>query len=152
MNQVQAPRYAQCDDERMVLWVLIGLVLLLAVVSWADARNRASLPKRSWNLWIGPKPRENEPLARYTLRRAFAALVALVVLVIPLMFLPRLPDEGASFTGNESMLGMTLFAVLAPLAAMAFITVVATLFSSLITALFRRHHIFDSATGEFVRR
>ena len=137
----------------MTVWVvLIGLVLLLAVVSWADARNRSSLPKRSWNLWIGPRPRANETQARYTLRRALAALVALVVLFIPLLFLPKLPDEGANFTGNESMLGMAMFVVLAPLAAMAFITVVATLFSSLVTAIFRRRHVFDSATGEFVRR
>ena len=136
----------------MVAWVLIGLVLLLALVSWADARNRASLPTRSWNIWIGPKPQEGEAQARYTLRRALAATATLVFLIIPLFFISAPPDEGASFTGNESMLGMAVFVVFAPLAAMAFITVVATLFSSLVSVVFRRHHVFDSNVGEFVRR
>lgn len=136
----------------MVLWVLIGLILLLAVVSWADARNRASLPKRSWNIWFGPKPQNGEGYARYTLRRAFAAMVTLVAVSIPLFFASAPPDEGSSFSGNESIVGMSMFMVFGPLAAMAFITLVATLFSALVSALFRRNHVFDSAAGQFVRR
>ena len=152
VTQVAAVGRLNCDDARMVSWVLIGLVVLLAVVSWADARNRASLPKRSWNLWIGPKPKEGEAQARYTLRRALTALVTLVVLIIPLFFASPPPDEGTSFSGNESMLGMTIFMVFAPLVAMTIIALVATLFSSLVSAVFRRNHVFDSAAGEFVRR
>lgn len=136
----------------MIAWVVVGLVLLLALVSWADARNRANLPKRSWNLWIGPKPQEGEGQARYTLRRALAAAITLVALVIPLFFASPPPDEGTSFSGNESMLGMAMFMVFGPLAAMSFIAVFATLFSALMSALFRRHHVFDSAAGRFVRR
>ena len=128
------------------------MVLLLAFLTWADARNRASLPKRSWNIWFGPKPREGEGQARYTLRRSLAAAITLVVLVIPLLFASAPPNEGPNFSGNESVLGMTLFMVFAPLAAMAFIALMATLFSSLVSALFRREHVFDSASGEFVRR
>ena len=136
----------------MIAWIVLGLVVLLLVVSWADARNRSSLPKRSWNLWIGPKPKEGEGQAHYTLRRAFAASVTLVVLVIPLFFISAPADEGASFTGDESMLGMAVFVVFVPLAAMAFITLAATLFSSLVSVIFRRHHVFDSTAGEFIRR
>lgn len=136
----------------MTVWVLIGLVLLLAVVGWADARNRASLPKRSWNIWFGPKPQEGESRARFTLRRALTVAITLAVLVIPLMFASPPPDEGTSFSGNESMLGMAIFMVFAPLAAMTILALIATLFSALISGLFRRNHVFDSDTGEFVRR
>ena len=44
----------------MAIWVVIGLVLLLALLSWADARDKVNLPKRSWNIWVGPKPRDGE--------------------------------------------------------------------------------------------
>ena len=136
----------------MVSWVIIGLILLLAVVSWADARNRSSLPKRSWNVWIGPKPQEGEGYARFTLRRALATLMTLAVLVIPMFFASPPPDEGTSFSGNESMLGMAIFIIFGPLAVMTFLSLMAMLFSALVYALFRRRQVFDSDTGEFVRR
>ena len=136
----------------MVAWVLVGLVLLLAVVSWADARNRSNLPKRSWNIWIGPKPQDGEGYARFTLRRALASLVTLAVLVLPLFFVSAPPGERANFTGNESVLGLAVVIVFAPLAAMTFLTLMALLFSALVYAIFRRRKVFDSAMGDFVRR
>lgn len=136
----------------MVAWVILGLILLLAVVSWADARNKSSLPKRSWNLWIGPKPQDGEGYARFTLRRALASLLTLAFLVLPLFFASAPPDEGTNFSGNESMLGMAILIIFGPLAAMTFLTLMATLFSALVYGLFRRRHVFDGDSGEFVRR
>ena len=124
----------------------------MGILARMDSRDRTNLPTRSWNIWFGPKPRDGESRARYTLRRALATSVALVVVVIPLMFASAPPDEGTSFSGDESVVGMAVFMVFGPLAAMAFFTLAALLFSALVSAVFRRRHVFDSAAGEFLRR
>ena len=136
----------------MGLWIVLGLVLLLWVVMRADSRDRANLPTRSWNVWIGPKPRDGETRARYALRRALVAAIAAVVLVLPLFLISALPDEGASFSGNESILSLVVFIICMPLTAMAIVTLVMALLSAMVSAVFQRHHVFDGAAGEFLRR
>ena len=81
-----------------------------------------------------------------------AVLVALAILAIPLYFASAPPDEGTSFQGDESTFGMALFMICAPLAAMAFISMRALLFSALVSAIFRDDHVFNVDTGEFGRR
>ena len=134
------------------MWIVIGVLVAFAVLARADSRNRSNLPTRSWNLWIGPKPREGEGRARYTLRRALAAGVALVAVSIPLYFVSAPPDEGPDFSGNESTFEFAIFVVCGPLAVMAFFTLCALLFSALVSAIFREDHVFDIETGEFLRR
>ena len=152
MTQIAAIGDASCDDGRMGLWILIAVILLFALLARADSRDRTNLPTRRWNIWFGPRPQDGESRVRYTLRRALAALVALVVVVVPLLFASAPPDEGTSFSGDESVVGMAVFMVFAPLTAMAFITLAALLFSALVSVVFRRRHRFDSAAGEFLRR
>ncbi len=136
----------------MSLWIVFGVVLLLVFLARADSRDRSNRPTRSWNIWIGPKPREGESRARYTVRRALAATVALVCLAAPLLFVSPPPDEGTSFSGDESVVEMAVFMIFAPLTAMAFVTLVVLLFSSLVSVVFRRRHVFHGAAGEFRRR
>ena len=136
----------------MSLWIVFGVVLLLVFLARADSRDRSIRPTRSWNIWIGPKPREGESRARYTVRRALAATVALVFLAVPLLFVSPPPDEGTSFSGDESVVEMAVFMIFAPLTAMAFVALVVLLFSSLVSAVFRRRQVFHGAAGEFVRR
>lgn len=152
VNQVAAARRAKCDAAQMSLWITFVVVLLLVVMARADSRDRSNRPMRSWNIWFGLNPKEGESRARYTLRRALAALVTVVVLSIPLLFVSAAPDEGARFSGNESVVEMAVFMIFAPLTAMAFGTLVALLFSSVASAVFRRRHVFNGAAGEFVRR
>lgn len=136
----------------MGIWIFLVVVVLLAVLARADSRDRTNRPTRSWNIWFGPKPRDGEGRTRYTLRRALVALVTLVVLVMPLLFISAPPGEGTSFSGDESVVGMAAFMVFAPLTAMAFVTLCALLLSSMVSGLFRRHDVYDAAAGEFVRR
>ena len=98
VNQVIAPMGGNCDDGWMGLWIVIAVVLLFWGLSRADARNRSNLPKRAWNLWIGPKPREGEGRARFTLRRALAAALALGIVSTPLFLISAPPDEGPDFS------------------------------------------------------
>ena len=136
----------------MGLWIIVAVLLVFWGLSRADTRNRSNMPTRSWNLWIGPKPREGEGRARYTLRRALAAGITLVVVSIPLYFVAAPPDEGTSFSGQESTVEFAVFLICVPLAAMAFFTLFALLFSALVSAIFREDHVFDIETGEFLRR
>ena len=136
----------------MGLWIVLSVVLLLVILARADKRNRSQLPTRSWNVWFGPKPRDGERRARYTMRRAGAAMVALLVLAVPLFLIAAPPDEGTSFVGDESTVGFAVFLIFGPLAAMAFISMFALLFSALMSAIFRDDQFFDPDTGEFVRR
>lgn len=134
------------------MWILIVVLMLFALLARADSRDTTNLPTRRWNIWFGLKPREEETRVRYTLRRALAALVTLVAVVIPLLFAPEPPDEGTSFSGDESVVGMALYMLFAPLTAMAVVTLIVLLFSALVSAVFRRRYRFDSAAGEFIRR
>jgi hypothetical protein len=134
----------------MNIWVLITVLALISLY-YADARDASNRPTRSWNIWFGPKPREGESRARYTLRRALATLVAFITVVIPLMFVSAPPDEGTSFSGNESIIGMAVFMIFAPLTVMAFVSFVGLLFSSLVSVIFRRHQVFHVESGEFLR-
>lgn len=137
----------------MSVWISIIVVLLvLLLLACLDARGPSNLPVRSWNVFIGPKPRDGEAQALYTLRKALAALVMAAVVVLPLFFVSAPPDEGARFSGNESTIDLAVFIICAPLAAMAFLTVFASLFSAMIYAIFRRRHVFDSERGAFIRR
>jgi hypothetical protein len=136
----------------MSLWILLAVMLLLVVMARVDSRDRSNRPTRSWNIWFGPKPREGETRSRYTLRRALAALTVLVILAIPLLFVSPPPDEGTSFSGDESIAGMAVFMIFAPLTVMAFVSLLALLCSALVSAIFRRRHVFHGAAGEFVRR
>lgn len=136
----------------MTLWIVIAVTLLLVVLARADSRDRYSRPKRSWNIWFGPTPGEGESRARYTVRRALAALAALVVLAVPLMFVSPPSDEGARFSGDESIVDLVVFMIFMPLTAMALVSFVALICSSMVSAIFRRGHVFDVAAGEFVRR
>ena len=136
----------------MGIWVVIAIVLVFVVLSRLDSRNRSNLPTRDWNVWIGPKPREEESRARFTLRRAVAAAVALVVLSTPLFLISRLPDEGPDFSGQESTFDFAIFVVCGPLAVMAFLTLCTLLFSALVSALLRSDQVFDTETGEFQSR
>ena len=123
----------------------------MSALFFGEGRDRSARPTRSWNIWFGPKPREGEQRFRYTLRRALAALAVLVVVAIPLLFASPPPDEGTSFSGDESIMEMAVFMVFAPLTAMALVTLFALLFSSLVSVVFRRSHVFRNAAGEFVR-
>lgn len=137
----------------MTIWISIIVVLLvLLLLACFDTRGPSNLPVRSWNIFIGPKPRHGETQALYTLRKALAVLVMMAVVALPLFFVSTPPDEGTGFSGNESIIDLAVFMICAPLSAMAFLTVVASLFSAMIYAIFRRRHIFDSETGAFVRR
>lgn len=136
----------------MSSWTVIVVVLLLVVVARADSRDRSNRPTRSWNIWFGPKPREGETRSRFALRRALAAMAALVIVAIPLLFASPPPDEGTSFSGDESVVGMAVFMIFAPLTVMASVSLLALLCSSLVSAIFRRRHVFHGAAGEFVRR
>lgn len=136
----------------MSLWIVIAVVLLLVVLARADSRDRLNRPKRSWNIWFGPTPREGESCARYALRRALAALAVLVFLAVPLVFVSAPPDEGAGFSGDESIVELAVFIVFMPLTAMAFVSFVALIFSSMVSVVFRRGQVFDAASGNFVVR
>lgn len=134
------------------MWIVAVILVLLAALSLADSRNRSNLPTRSWNVWIGPKPQAGESRARFTLRRAFAALLTLAVVAAPLFFVSAPPDEGTSFIGDESTRNFVVFLICAPLAAMAFISLCALLFSALVSAILRSDETFDEVTGEFTSR
>ena len=136
----------------MGLWIIAGILLFFWVLARADSRNRSNLPTRRWNIWFGPKPKEGEGRARYTLRRALAAAATLVAVSLPLFVVSAPPDEGTSFSGHESTVGFAVFLVCAPLAAMAFFTLFALLFSALVSAFFREDHVFDVDSGDFMRR
>ncbi len=136
----------------MALWIVIAAVLLLVVLARADSRDRSNRPKRSWNIWFGPTPREGESRARYTGRRALAALAALVFLGLPLAFVSPPLDEGTRLSGDESIVDLAVFMIFMPLTAMAFVSFVALIFSSMVSAVFRRGQLFDSAAGDFVGR
>ena len=136
----------------MSTWIVFGVVLALVGLARADSRDRTNRPTRSWNIWFGPKPREGESRARYTLGRAIVALATLVILAVPLVLVSAPPDEGTSFSGEESIFGMAVFMIFAPLAAMTVVAFVALLSSALLSAIFRSDHFFDGAAGEFVRR
>ena len=136
----------------MGYWILLAVLLLFWGLSRADSRNRSNLPTRNWNIWIGPKPNEGEARARYTLRRALAAALALLIVSLPLFVISAPPDEGPDFSGQESTVEFAVFLICAPLAVMAFLTLCALLFSALVSAIFRDDHVFDIETGEFIRR
>ncbi len=136
----------------MGLWIILTVLLFFGVLARLDTRNRSNLPTRSWNIWFGPKPREGEGHARFTLRRALTAAVTLVAVSIPLFVVSAPPDEGTGFSGHESTVGFAVFLVCAPLAAMAFFMLFALLFSALVSAIFRDDHVFDVDAGEFMRR
>lgn len=136
----------------MSIWIAIIVVLLvLWLLIRLDVRGPSNIPTRSWNIFIGPKPRDGETRARYALRKAIAALVAAVIAALPLFFISALPDEGSSFSGNESIIDLVVFIICAPLAAMSILTVLASLFHAMICAIFRRRHIFDPEINAFVR-
>ena len=134
----------------MHIWLLF-IALALITLYYADARDASNRPTRSWNIWFGPKPREGESRARYTLRRALTTLVAFGIVAIPLMFVSAPPDEGTSFSGSESIVGMTVFMVFAPLAVLAFVSFFGLLFSSLVSVIFRHHQVFRVESGKFLR-
>ncbi len=136
----------------MTLWIAFSVVLLLLALARADSRDRSNRPKRAWNIWFGPTPREGESRARYTVRRALAALAALVFLAIPLVLVSPPPNERTGFSGDESLLDLAVFVIFMPLTAMAFVSFVALTCSSVVSAVFRREHVFDVASGDFVRR
>ena len=152
MKQVAAARHTTCDDAEMGLWIVLALVLFLWFVMRADSRDRVNLPTRSWNIWFGPKPREGESRARYSLRRALAATIAAIVLALPLFIVSPPPDEGTSFSGNESIVDLLVFMICMPLSAMAVVTLLMALLNALVSVVFQRRHAFDGATGEFLRR
>ncbi|MGI9205295.1 MAG: hypothetical protein ACR2Q3_14865 [Woeseiaceae bacterium] len=137
----------------MTVWISIIVVLLvLWLLARLDVRGSSNLPVRSWNIFIGPKPRDGESQVQFSLRKALVALVTTAVVTLPLLFVSAVPDEGADFSGNESIIDLAVFIICGPLAAMAFLTVVASLFSTMVSAIFRRRKIFDSETGAFIRR
>lgn len=86
------------------------------------------------------------------MRRALASLITLAGLAVPLFFVSAPPDEGTSFSGDESVVDMAVFMIFAPLVAMTFIALCTLLFSALVSAIFRRDQVFDTGTGEFARR
>ena len=121
----------------MTVWISIIVVLFgFLLLARLDVRGPANLPVRSWNVFFGPKPRDGETQAGYTLRKAIAALITTVVVAIPLFFLSALPDEGANFTGNESTFELLVFIIFAPLATMSAFSVVGSVFGTLILAVF----------------
>ena len=136
----------------MSLFGVIGLVLLLAFMVRADSRDRVNLPTRSWNVWFGPKPREGESPALYSLRRALAASIAAAVLAIPMFFVSGPPDEGTSFSGDESVVDLVVFIICMPLTAMAVVTLLMALLRAAVSAVFQRRHVFDISAGQFLRR
>ena len=136
----------------MTLWIAFSVVLLLLALARADSRDRSNRPKRAWNIWFGPTPREGESRARYTVRRALAALSALVLVAIPLAFVSPPPDEGTSFSGNESVVELAVFMICMPLTAMALVSFLALIWSSVMSVVFRRGHVFDTSAGDVVRR
>lgn len=137
----------------MSIWISIIVVLLvLWLLVRLDVRGPSNLPIRPWNIFIGPKPRDGETQALYTLRKALAALMTTAIVALPLFFVSAPPDEGTSFSGNESPIDLVVFITCAPLAAMASLTVVASVFNAMVYAVFRRGHIFDSQSDAFIRR
>ena len=137
----------------MSAWISI-IVALLVLLSLAllDQRGPANLPVRSWNIFVGPKPRDGETQTLYTLRKGLSALLVTVVAALPLFFVSAVPDEGSRYTGNESTFDLAVFIVCMPLALMAALTVVSSFFCAIVFAIFRRRHSFDSETGAFVKR
>ena len=152
VNPVNDPMRGNRENKQMGIWIVIAIVLVFVALARMDSRNRSNLPTRSWNLLIGPRPREDESRARYTLRRALAAAVALAVLATPLFLISAPPDEGPDFSGKESTLEFAVFVVCGPLAVMAFFTLCTLLFSALVSAILRSDQVFDTETGEFLRR
>ncbi|MDH3435342.1 MAG: hypothetical protein OEM60_15870 [Gammaproteobacteria bacterium] len=86
------------------------------------------------------------------LRRALSAAAALASAAIPLAFVSRIPESNTDLSGDGSIIETAVFVIFAAPAAMAVVTLVALLFSSIVSAIFRRRHVFDNAAGEFVRR
>ena len=149
MTQIAAQHLAEWDHMLMNIWVLITVVAMISLY-YVDARDASNKPTRSWNIWFGLNPREGESRTRYTLRRAQATLVAFIAVVIPLMFVSSPFDESSSFSGNESIIGMAVFMIFAPLTAMAFVSFVGLLISSLVSVIFRRDQVFHVESGEFL--
>lgn len=137
----------------MATWLTIIAVLVgFLILARLDVRGPSNQPVYAWNIAFGTKPRDGETQAGFTFRKLVAALVATVVLAIPLFLGPTVPDEGANFTGNESTIGLLIVIVFLPLTALSALTAAGAILALPIHALFRRNHVFDSTEDAFVRR
>lgn len=133
----------------MSLWIIVLLIILFFVLARVDSRDYSGQPVKKWNIWIGPLPQDGEKQARYMLRRAGAALASFIVMALIMYFIPSIPDEGTSFSGDESIVSLVVFILCAPLAAMAFVVFAVSLLRTAILAMFRRGYVFDEKAGKF---
>ncbi len=136
----------------MTVWIIIAVLIGFLLLARLDVRGPSNLPVHAWNVFFGPKPKDGETQAAYSLRKAIAALAATAILALPLFFVSAIPDEGADFSGNESVVDLAILIIFAPLTAMALLTAIGSLLATLVCAVFRRRHVFDPESGTFVHR
>lgn len=126
-------------------------MLFVAIVR-VDARDYSGQPVKTWNVWIGPLPQDGEKQARYMLRRTLVSLASFLVMALVLYFVPSIPDERTSFSGDESIVSLIVFIFCTALAVMAFVVFAVSLLRAAILAIFRRDYLFDEKAGKFQRQ
>lgn len=135
----------------MSLWIIILLVILFVVLARIDSRDYSGQPVKKWNIWIGPLPQDGEQQARFMLRRASASLAAFLVMALIWHFVPSIPDDGTSVSGDESIVSLVVLIFCAPLAVMAFAVFAVSLLRTAMLAIFRRGYVFNKKAGKFQR-
>ena len=136
----------------MPFGLAILFVLMIVTVLFAARRRPDPCAPRALNIWLGPRPSHGENKIRYLLRNALFSMACFAVAVLPLFFLTAPPDEGTSFTGDESMLDLAAWMICFPLSAMAFVALAACSLRALALSIFRRRQVFDQSLGKFVNQ